>query len=264
MYHRIAPNDGSADPLGLRVTPETFTRHLTYLKDHGYRTIAFCQWTEEARRGLSPGKTAVITFDDGYVDFAQYALPLLHQFRMPATVFLVSSCLGGTNAWDRDHAPTIGLMTASQAREALKAGVEIGSHSATHRPLDTLEPADAWLELRDSKEALESLLGQEVTTFCFPYGRSSPAVRSLVQKAGYRGACGVNPVAHTLYNASRIDPARFSGGIAWRASLLGWGHRLHRSPVVRKLRAALQAPLRRYHAAVQPGIISHAHKNGRR
>jgi peptidoglycan/xylan/chitin deacetylase (PgdA/CDA1 family) len=101
-------------------------------------------------------------------------------------------------------------MDEAQIRQWLKAGHEIGSHSVTHRNLRRLNDADALLEIRDSKKALEDRFGVQVEHFCYPFGGWNPRVSQLVQEAGYRTACtmdfGVNGSPIRNFELRRIIP----------------------------------------------------------
>jgi peptidoglycan/xylan/chitin deacetylase (PgdA/CDA1 family) len=107
-------------------------------------------------------------------------------------------------------------MDDKQVGAWLGAGHQIGCHSMTHRNLRHVSPADAREEIIASKKLLEDRFGVEVRHFCYPYGSWSPAVRDLVQKAGYATACtmrfGVNPPTVDRFKLRRIIPLS-SGGL---------------------------------------------------
>ena len=87
MYHRVAAPD--TDFWGLAVHPDRFREHLEVIRRH-YRPIRLMGLAESLRAGRVPHSGVVLTFDDGYVDFAQKANPLLREFDMPATVYLTT------------------------------------------------------------------------------------------------------------------------------------------------------------------------------
>jgi peptidoglycan/xylan/chitin deacetylase (PgdA/CDA1 family) len=206
-YHKIAPpSPGTTDPF-LYLSPSRFDEQLAALRRYGFSSVPL---TEVLAEG-SPGRKAAITFDDGCGNVLQHGLAPLarHQFR--AIQFLVAEYLGRTNEWDvaKGDVPER-LMDAAQVREWLAAGHEIGSHSATHRNLRRLGPADAREEVFASKKKLEDTFGLEVRHFCYPYGSWNAAVRDLVVEAGYRTACtmrfGVNPAGTSSFELRRIIP----------------------------------------------------------
>jgi peptidoglycan-N-acetylglucosamine deacetylase len=79
-------------------------------------------------------------------------------------------------------------LTPEELRSLAQAGFEIGAHSVSHRTLSTLAVGDIEREVRQSKSALQDLLGREVTMFCYPRGRYNRQVMNQVRTAGYQGA----------------------------------------------------------------------------
>lgn len=207
-YHKIAPPPpGTTDPF-LYVSPSRFDEQLGALRRYGYSSAPL---TEVFTAEGSPGRKAVITFDDGCCNVLQHGLAPLVRHQFHAIQFLVAQYLGRTNEWDvaKGDVPER-LMDEAQVREWLAAGHEIGSHSATHRNLRHLGPADAREEVFASKKSLEDTFGLEVRHFCYPYGSWNAGVRDLVAEAGYRTACtmrfGVNPAGTSPFELRRIIP----------------------------------------------------------
>jgi peptidoglycan/xylan/chitin deacetylase (PgdA/CDA1 family) len=94
----------------------------------------------EAKQPLA-GRAVLITFDDGYLDFLIHAWPLLGRYGFTATVFLVTDAIGQSNAWDGVYGEEIRCL-GGKILVGSNVRVEFGSHSATHRALTTLSPAD--------------------------------------------------------------------------------------------------------------------------
>ncbi len=115
-----------------------------------------------------------LTFDDGHLGTYLHALPLLTARGVEATLFVTVRFLG-----------LPGFMDAAMVREWHAAGLRVGSHALTHRPLTAMDERDAKIELRESKLRLEDLLGAPVTEFAFPGGNESGRVRELAFAAGY-------------------------------------------------------------------------------
>ena len=73
-----------------------------------------------------------LTFDDGYVNVLDIAVPELRRHGFTATMFIISDLLGKTNEWEDAGTPVWPLMSVDQVIKVAAAGMEIGSHTATH------------------------------------------------------------------------------------------------------------------------------------
>lgn len=185
MYHQVAPHRPGSPINKWRVRPGDFARQLDLLAARGLRGVALREFLDEPPR---PGDRRVaLTFDDGYAGVATAALPLLSAHGFSATVFVVSGKLGGTNDWDGES-PGDALLDAAGVRELAAAGLEIGSHGATHRPLTALPDAELASETRGSRERLERIAGAPVVSFCYPYGAADDRTAAAVRDAGFRAA----------------------------------------------------------------------------
>ncbi|MEM8859810.1 MAG: glycosyltransferase [Chloroflexota bacterium] len=210
MYHRVAP-DGSDELADWRVTPEEFEKQLAYLQKAGFHSVTLKQW-----RGWVDDKTPfpkggiLITFDDGYRDFAEHAWPLLKKYGFTATVHLVVDQIGGYNAWDEEEfGEIVPLMNWDQIRELKAEGVTFGSHTVNHFALDRISPIKAWRELKRSKHILEEKLDVSIDTVAYPFGLHNRLVHLLAGLAGYaygftcqEGA--VNP-KHSMLAMPRLE-----------------------------------------------------------
>ncbi len=190
MYHKI---DRLPSPPGARhprnyVLPEQFAAQLAALRRWGYQTMPI-----------------ILTFDDGYRSTYEIAWPLLQRHGSTATVFLVSDLIGKTNAWDADEIQEP-LLGPAEIAEMRAGHIEFGSHTKTHAALTTLPLPRAQAELRDSRTALERLVGDPVRVLCYPYGKHNSAVRALAREAGYEAAV----IARRRLNSAATDPLRLA------------------------------------------------------
>jgi peptidoglycan/xylan/chitin deacetylase (PgdA/CDA1 family) len=193
MYHGVA--DQAEDPNHLCVAPSRFAEQMAWLKRHGLRGVGIGTLVDEMRAGRRSGLVG-ITFDDGYVSVLEAALPELQRQGFTATMFVISGRLGGSNEWD--EGPRWPLMSASQVSELAAAGMEIGSHSATHARLADLDAGQLETEVRDSKARLGELVGVPIRGFAYPYGSMDAAARHAVADAGYDYACAVQTPVREL------------------------------------------------------------------
>ncbi|MGC8504498.1 MAG: polysaccharide deacetylase family protein [Acidithiobacillus sp.] len=191
MYHNVARAPRGAKLRGLYVSPGRFARQMVLLRLLGYRGLSMTAALPYLR-GEQRGKVAVITFDDGYRDNLENALPVLQRHGFSATCYVVSQAIGRYNHWD---AEILGirkpLMDASELRAWQGAGMEIGAHGRQHLRLPDCSPAALEGEIIGSKADLQDLLGQPVTQFCYPYGAAGPREARSVQAAGFAAAVTV-------------------------------------------------------------------------
>jgi peptidoglycan/xylan/chitin deacetylase (PgdA/CDA1 family) len=190
------------------VLTEEFDRHMRYLADNDYRpmTVSKLVSTLRSKKALPP-RTVAVTFDDGLRDFLTAAMPILRRHNFPATLYVVSGCVGQTSHWLK----TLGeggrpMLTWQELRELSSAGIEIGAHTASHPQLDVLPSTKAFAEIHGSKCMLEDHLGQSVESFAYPHGYSSRSTRRLVRDAGFTSACRVR---HALSSTTE-DPYALS------------------------------------------------------
>jgi peptidoglycan/xylan/chitin deacetylase (PgdA/CDA1 family) len=186
MYHGVA--DVPEDPNLLCVSPGRFAEHMAWIERRGLRGVGIAALVEAMRAGRQRGLVG-ITFDDGYLSVLEAALPELRRRGFGATAYIISDRLGGTNEWD--EGPSWPLMTAGQVRELAAAGIEIGSHAATHMRLAGATPEQLTAEVSGSRASLAAVLGTEIRGFAYPYGSMDPAARRAVRDAGYEYACAV-------------------------------------------------------------------------
>jgi len=196
MYHRVgsARNDWEAR---YAISPERFAAHMLALAQHGMHAVsmnALSGWLDD---GVAPGDGAfVLTFDDGFRDVREHALPVLERLHWPSTVFLVSELIGTDDAWTRTSNPdgrTYPLLNAGEILDMQRRGVSFHSHSCTHASLPGLDDAELERELVDSRAALQRLLGRPVDYLAYPYGHLDDRVVMAARRAGYRAALSTQP-----------------------------------------------------------------------
>ena len=153
-------------------------------------------------------RRVAISFDDGFRNFVDEALPMLESFSIPVTMFFVTGELGATNVWDAGNPeiPATPVMSESDVAQLAKHPlVDIGSHTVTHSNMRSLPPARMSAEARESRELLQSLTGMQITAFAYPYGgydHYSEATRRALRDQGYELA------ATTNWRTRQADPMR--------------------------------------------------------
>ncbi len=204
-FHKIAaPPAKTIDPFEYTTAFQLETK-LAALRAAGF------QPSQLGESNLRSRGTFVVTFDDGYANVAEAALPVLERQKISAIEFLIAGKLGGHNDWDvaKGDVPQP-LMDATQVRTWLAAGHQIGSHSLTHPNLRKIPLSQAREEITASKKRLEDMFGVAVEHFCYPYGSYNEAIRDLVAEAGYKTACtvthGVPLPSDSPFELKRITP----------------------------------------------------------
>lgn len=194
-YHEfVSGKPGNPMQIGI----DRFREQMQALRDARIAVIGmpdFLAW----RRGEKdiPDPSVVITMDDGWKSVHQLALPVLKEFRYPFTVFLYKRFVNGGGK----------SMTIAEIRELMAAGGTVGSHSVSHpykNRIDGMfrksqEEGDAFLrmEMKDSRQFLEDLIGQPVTTYAYPGGYHSEREEAIGREAGYEAMFTVNPAKVT-------------------------------------------------------------------
>ena len=199
-YHSLDPS-GSV----ISISPPVFREQMAMLAESGVPVVPLHSVRD------TPGAVA-LTFDDGFRNFYEHAFPVLQRHGFPSTVFVVSGYCGGRNDWPTQPRntgiPMIELMLWSEVAEVSRAGVEIGSHAVTHPRLGLLSPGDVEDELFASRAAIEDRIGSPVRSFAYPYGESTPPVRTAVRRH-FQWACGTElrylSPASDLLDLPRID-----------------------------------------------------------
>jgi len=102
--------------------------------------------------------------------------------------FFVTAKTAQFNDWDKPQAQRMPLMGKAEICHFIAMGHEAGSHTLTHPHLTRLDLVDAQREIEQSKRRLESLTGQPVLSFAYPYGGDNKTLRQLVKQAGYARA----------------------------------------------------------------------------
>jgi peptidoglycan/xylan/chitin deacetylase (PgdA/CDA1 family) len=190
LYHSVSEQP-SATMRPFTVAPAAFREQLAAVAESGTTVLTVSELVERRDAGSLPARPAAITFDDGFADFADEALPALAEHRLAATLYVTTGFLAGCPGGSAPARPEDPTLAWSQLRELEHEGVELGAHSHGHPHLDTLTPSAAREEIAGCKKLLEDELGHAVASFAYPNGYSSRTVRRLVRETGYRSACAV-------------------------------------------------------------------------
>ena len=234
MYHAIGR---PGEPAGRYIIPVArFRRQMRWLALRGYRVIGLEELLEYRRAFRpAPPRSVVITFDDGYADNAELAVPVLHSFGFRGTFFVVSEAIGEWNGWDRrGELAGRAMISREAARAMVQSGMEVGAHTRTHPVLPELSDERVADELGGSRQDLEDALDLPTRTFAYPFGRFDDRIAAAVAAAGFEGACcsrsGPNdPVVPTL-RLRRVEVRGTDSLLRFARSVRrGWVARRHRT-----------------------------------
>ena len=209
LYHSVS--DQPAGQFGpYTVTRHQLASHLDQVTDLGFQTLTVGQLVAHRAAGVPlPARTAVITFDDGFADFADNAWPEVARRGQAATLYVTAGTIGARSNWLAPlDAGQLAMLDRAQLLDLAADGCEIGAHSMSHPQLDCLTRLAAAVEIRQSKDVLEQALGQAVDTFAYPHGYHDTAVKELVAAAGYTSAAAVrnalSPADDDPYALARV------------------------------------------------------------
>jgi peptidoglycan/xylan/chitin deacetylase (PgdA/CDA1 family) len=239
-YHALDPT-----PSAISIDEAAFRRHVTWLASGAVRVCSLPDLLLPAA-----GVEAVaLTFDDGFVSFAERAWPILRDHGLPVTVFVVTDHVGGTNAWGgrpSPGVPTLPLMDWHALGRLAEAGVALGSHTRRHRDLRRATAVELEDELAGSAERIARETGHRPSSVAYPYGLVDPAAAAAAARL-YARACttAFRPLApgDDPHRLPRLEACYFRGP----GRLEQWGSRGFRRYL--RIRAAGRA-VRRVAAAL--------------
>jgi peptidoglycan/xylan/chitin deacetylase (PgdA/CDA1 family) len=203
FYHRIADDRANAWTTPNRL----FKRQVRWLKRH-FEMVSLAETQRRLRVGQNYRPSVAITFDDGYADNCQQALPWLIEEQVPCTYFVSSQHVFEGMPFPHDVALGRPLKpnTPKEIRQLADAGIEIGAHTRTHADLGrTTNPEELHNELAGTRLELGVLTGRLIRYFAFPYGQHanlSLAAFELAREVGYEGVCS----AYGGFNFPGDDP----------------------------------------------------------
>ncbi|MCL2104494.1 MAG: polysaccharide deacetylase family protein [Kiritimatiellaeota bacterium] len=209
MYHAF----GDVVPDGMNpalcVRPEAFDWQVALLKGRGYVFVTMTELLEQA--GVA--KCVALTFDDGFADNAEIAVPILHKHQAKATLFIAQKSDVGA-----------ARMLSGEQLNALASDplIELGAHTLNHANLSRVDAVTAEQEIAGSKAYVESYTKRPCVSFAYPYGRFTEETVALVRRLGFRSAVTVKKGFAPLtdpYRIRRTNVLRSCGGLRFRILL---------------------------------------------
>lgn len=165
QYHHVA----DSTPAVTSVSPQVFSEHMQYLQDNGFEVVDLhAALLSLKKQQALPPKAVAITFDDGYQNLADHALPLLAERGWPATIFVNPGLL-------RQH--TQHYLGWQQLKDWQAKGMTIANHGWQHDYWVRGGRTDAkrWRarikkSIRQTEQAIKKHLGKSTGMLAYPYG----------------------------------------------------------------------------------------------
>ena len=210
-YHRVS--DDRATPW--TISRSAFERQINWLQAH-CDLVSLAEAQRRIRSGMNRRPTVTITFDDGYADNCDFALPLLVERGIPCHYFVTWEPV--TRQIPFAHDVRLGRPaapnTVAELRTWAARGIEIGCHTRTHTVVSTLQTELQLLdELVAVRDEMQTELKQPLDYFAFPCGQQGDlTVRAfaVAREAGYRGVCsaygGYNLPGDDAFHLQRLGP----------------------------------------------------------
>lgn len=185
MYHEVSDaNERSRKTRhknpAYRLSAGRFREQMEHIHRNGYETRSLGDLFEGS--GLDHQKQVVLTFDDGWENIYTHAFPILAEFGLTATIFVVTEFVGRPN-----------YVSWGNLKEMNQGGISVQSHTASHRPLAGLSPAEIGYELEESKHTVEHQLGTTADFLSVPHGMIDEKVLRVARSVGYKAVCTSEP-----------------------------------------------------------------------
>lgn len=190
FYHRVADRH----PNAWTISSRGFVRHLDWLQQH----CDLVSLGEAQQRIVNPHNdrlAVAITFDDGYAENCDFALPELLRRGIPVTYFVATDHVAQDKPFPHDLQLGRPLKpnTIDQLQELRRAGIEMGAHTRSHADIGRLADQDELAsEILGSRQQLLDWDLGPVRYFSFPYGlpaNTSQSAVDLLYRSGFAGFC---------------------------------------------------------------------------
>lgn len=203
FYHRISDEH----PNPWTMSRQQFERQIDWFQTR-FELVSLEEAQQRLRQPDNRRPTLSITFDDGYAENCEWALPMLISRRIPVTYFVtldqvLHQC---PFPYDAENGMPLPVNTLEQLRALADAGVEIGGHTRTHPDLGAIQDPEVLLdEVIEASVELGGWIGHPISYFAFPFGQLenlNPKVFQLAQAHGLKGVCS----AYGGFNVPGQDP----------------------------------------------------------
>lgn len=186
MYHRVT-DDPVPALAQWAVSPASFRAQMEWLAANGFTALRLHEFEDHVWNGTPlPQRPVLITFDDGYVDTGEIAVPLLQEFGHPATIFLPTGHVGGTAIWDSAFGPPPPLMGWTQIEQLATQGFDFAPHTVVHKRLTAFDFKGLQPELTAPADEIAARFGRGMHALAYPYGAFDEPTQRAALAVGCR------------------------------------------------------------------------------
>lgn len=179
MYHSIDKN-----PVFFTVRPSVFAQQMAYLAQNNYNVVSLQKLAFYIKDGNIPGKTVVLTFDDGHEDNYFNAFPVLKKYNFPATIFLATGFMGKKIPNSANF--SLPALNWQQLKEMQRSGlIDFQPHTVSHPKLNYVSLREAEKEILSSKRCIEENLQKACRFFVYPKGYYTVEIEQLLRRQGF-------------------------------------------------------------------------------
>lgn len=257
FYHRIA--DHQLTPWTM--TTQDFARQIDWLQAN-FELISVDEAVTRLARGQNSRPAVAITFDDGYADNMDFAMPYLVDRGIPCMYYVSNRQILNQQAFshDRDLGHSLTPNSVRDLKQLVRWGIDIGAHTRTHLDLGKITDIEILREeLAGGRSELMHLLGCPIDHFAFPYGQPHNISTLAIQVAaevGFRSVAGAyggynfmgqpsfflqrfhgDPSLPRVQNWMNFDP-RFFSALPEDRWVQTWRQHARSKPEGRKVQAA--------------------------
>jgi peptidoglycan/xylan/chitin deacetylase (PgdA/CDA1 family) len=221
LYHRVA----DTHPNSWTIDWDCFRYQIEWLGQH-FEFVSLAEAQRRIASGHNSVPTVSITFDDGYAENCEKAIPWLIEQKVPVTYFVTSDNIlsGRPYPHDLEHKCPLPPNTVAEIQAMADAGIEIGAHTRSHADLGRIESIEELTdEIVGSKYDLEALLDKPIRFFAFPYGlpeNMTSAGFRIAHEAGFAGVCSAYG-AYSMPGDDSFHIKRIHGDPQW-ARFVNW------------------------------------------
>ena len=185
MLHRVVNHCSEGENRELEIAPDYLEQTIKNYKQKGFRFVSIDEVSEILEKGKVDKPFVCLTFDDGYRDNYTTALPILKKEQVPFAIYVTTGFVDNKLLMWWYPNERLGLSRDELLSLDAEPLCTIGAHTLTHPKLEPLSVQEQRVEIKQSKQELESLLGHSVAHFSFPHGSYNDDTIGIIKECGF-------------------------------------------------------------------------------